>query len=388
MATSIDYIKKYGNNGFDELPFNDIDNIALCEILYMPFEKVLSDSFNEEPVPFSEACQKMFKYNGNRHVAPGLVLMKKISVKMMAMAKTDRFGSMMVLNCKCAFDVEPPLQFGAMTFLLPDGTAVVVFRGTDDSLIGWKEDMSLYTRKGIPSHALAVEYLENVAKHCDGNIIICGHSKGGNLALYSAVKCSEETRKRIARLYNNDGPGFVTDDLMKCSEYKELLPNYRHFVPSNSFIGMLLVHDNDFKAVRCKHFLGFIQHDLSLWRTKGTEILFRDDISKLAKITDEFLKQMIYRVTDDQGQLIDKWLGDLITGMGQDGLMSISRNLISSVKGAVKVCAGVDSDTKAAIDSFVGGLGKIAVNSTKFVLRNAANVAENGMERIAEAVLA
>lgn len=388
MATSIDYIKKYGNSSFAEQPFNDIDNIALCEILYMPFERVISDSFNDGPIPFSDACQRLFEYNGNRHVAPGLVLMKKISVKMMAMAKTERFGSMKVWGCKCAFDVEPPLQFGAMTFLLPDGTAVVVFRGTDDSLIGWKEDMALYTRKGIPSQQIAVDYLENVAKHVDGDIIICGHSKGGNIALYSALKCSEETRCRIARLYNNDGPGFVTDDLIKCPEYREILPNYRHFVPSNSFIGMLLFHDNDFKAVKCKHFLGFIQHDLSLWKTKGTEILFRDDISSFAKITDEFLKQMIYRVTDDEGRLIDKWFGDLITGMGQDGLMNVSRNLVSSVKGAVKVCSSVDSETKAAINSFLGGLGKIAVNSTKFVLRTAGNAAENGLEKIAEAVLA
>lgn len=240
MATSIDYIKKYGDRGFAEMPFNDVDNIALCEILYMPFEHVVSDSFNEEPVPFSDACRKLFEYNGNRHVAPGLILMKKISVKMMAMANTKRFGSMKVVGCKCAFDVEPPLQFGAMTCLLPDGTCVVVFRGTDDSLIGWQEDLNLYTRKGIPSHALAVEYLENVAKHYDGDIIICGHSKGGNIALYSAVKCSEKTRQRIVRLYNNDGPGFVTDDLTTSLEYREILPNYRHFVPSNSFVGMLL----------------------------------------------------------------------------------------------------------------------------------------------------
>lgn len=388
MATSMNYIKKYGNSSFEELPFNDIDNIALCEILYMPFEKVISSSFNEEPVPFAEACQRLFEYNGSRHVAPGLVLMKKISVKMMAMAQTERFASMKVVGCKCAFDIEPPLQFGAMTFLLPDGTAVVVFRGTDDSLIGWKEDMSLYTRKGIPSHDLAVEYIEKVAQKYDGDIIICGHSKGGNLAIYSGVKCSEETRGRIARIYNNDGPGFVTDDLMRCPEYKEILPNYRHFVPSNSFIGMLLVHDNDFKAVKCKHILGFIQHDLSLWRTKGTEILFRDDISKLAKITDEFLKQMIYRVTDDQGELIDKWFGDLIAGMGQENLINIPRNLLSTVKGFKKVCAEVDSETRAAIDNFLGGLGKIAIKSTKFVLLNAADVAENSMEKIAEAVLA
>lgn len=388
MATSINYIKKYGDRDFAEMPFNDVDNIALCEILYMPFEHVVSDSFNEELVPFSEACRKLFEYNGNRHVAPGLMLMKKISVKMMAMANTKRFGSMKVVGCKCAFDVEPPLQFGAMTFLLPDGTCVVVFRGTDDSLIGWQEDLNLYTRKGIPSHTLAVEYLESVAKHFDGDIIICGHSKGGNLALYSAVKCSENTRRRIVRLYNNDGPGFITDDLTTSSEYKELLPNYRHFVPSNSFVGMLLMHDNDFKAVNCKYFFGFLQHDLSAWKTKGTEIYFKNDISKLAKLTDEFLKELIFRITDDEGKLIDKWFTELIKGIGQDGLMSISRNLVSSVKGAVKVYKDTDSETKAAFDSFLGGLGKVAVNSVKFVVRNAENAAENGLEKIAEAVLA
>ena len=387
MSTSINYIKKYGCLNFSELAFNDIDNIALCEIFYMPFEHVVPDSFND-PIPFSEACQKLFEFNGNRHVAPGLLLVKKISVKMMEMAKTNRFSSLKVVGCRTAFSNEPPLQFGAMTFLMPNGTAIVVFRGTDDSLIGWKEDMDLYTRKSIPSHKLAVDYLEEVARNFDGDIVICGHSKGGNLSLYSALKCSESTRKRIIRLYNNDGPGFVKGDFINSSEYRELLPNYRHFVPYNSLVGMLLAHDNDFDAVKCKHLTGFLQHDLSAWKTRDTELCFKGDISRLAKITDEFLKEVIYRVTDDQGALIDKWFGDLITGMGQENLIQFSQNFIAAVKGARYVNKNIDSDTKEAVDNFLSGLGKIAVNSVKFVLKNAAPVMEDGMEIIADAILA
>lgn len=386
MATSKDYIRRHGGEGFDELPFNDIDNLALCEIMYMPFEKVVSDSFSAEPVPFSEACEKLFSYNGNKHVAPGLLLMKKISVKMMAMARSKRYSQLKVAACKCAFDTEPPLQFGAMTFILPGGTSVVVFRGTDDSLIGWKEDMSLYTRKGIPSHALAVDYIEKVADAFPGDIIICGHSKGGNIALYSALKCRDSTRRRIIRLYNNDGPGFVNNDLMNTDEYKQILPNYRHFVPANSFIGMLLAHDNDYKAVKCLGIVGFVQHDLSMWRIRGTEILFRDDISKLAKITDKFLKQMIYRVTDEQGELIDKWFGELIAAIGQEGLKAVAGNIVKSVTGVIDVCRSEDDATRDAVNNFLGGLGKIAVDSVKFVVNGTTTVAKGSLERIADAI--
>lgn len=387
MSTSIDYIKKYGHKSFAELPFNDVDNIALCEIMYMAFENVVPESFSET-MPFSEACRKLYKFNGNRHVGPGLILLKKISVKMMEMANSQRYNSLKVTGCVSKFSVEPPIQFGAMTFIMPNGTLVIIFRGTDDSLIGWKEDMDLYTRKGIPSHKLAVEYVEEVAKNYDGDIIISGHSKGGNLALYSALKCSESTRKRIIRLYNNDGPGFVTGDFMGSKEYKELLPNYRHFVPSNSLVGMLLAHDDDFTAVRCKHFLGFLQHDPSAWKTKGTELNLKGDISSVARITDEFLKEMIYRVNDDQGVLIDKWFADLITGAGQDNLKNVSHNFVSAAKGVKNVNRNLDSDTRAAVDNFIGGLGKIAVNSVKVVVKGASVIAEDSIEKIAGAVLA
>ena len=87
MAGSLQYIRKFGSVSFCDMPFCDADNIALCEIFYMPFEKVVSESFSDEPRAFDEVCRALFSYNGNRHRAPGLMLKKSISVKMMEMAK-------------------------------------------------------------------------------------------------------------------------------------------------------------------------------------------------------------------------------------------------------------------------------------------------------------
>ena len=108
------------------------------------------------------------------------------------MAKYKRFTEMKVVGCTRIYKKEPAVQFEAATFLLPDGNIAVLFKGTDDTLVGWKEDFDILTKKGIPSGKLSTEYLEKVADKFDGDIIICGHSKGGFIAQYAVLFCSQK----------------------------------------------------------------------------------------------------------------------------------------------------------------------------------------------------
>lgn len=359
MSTSIDFIKQYGGKTFDELPFCDIDNIALCEIFYMPFEKVIYDRYDREPISFKEACDKLFAYNGFKHVAPGLVLPKSISVKMMAMADSKRYADVKMVACQSVFNFNPAIQFAAVTLILPDGTLVVVYRGTDDTFVGWKEDFDIYTRVVVPSHKLGVQYLEKIAKTYKGDIIICGHSKGGNIGLYSVLNCNKTTRKRIARLYNNDGPGFHDYRYLNLPAYKEILPKYRHFVPSNSMIGMLMAHDDDYQIVKSTHFLGMIQHAPFTWKTNGTSFATKEDLFLMAKIADIGLRKMIFSLSDKQSEVFDEVMETIVEGVGQINLTNFSRNIGSSVKGMVSAFRGLDEDTRKVWRSNFEGAGKI-----------------------------
>ena len=385
MATSIDFIKKYGDKTFDELPFCDIDNLVLCEMFYMPFEKVINDNFNKEPIPFAEACNKMFAYNGYKHVGPGIMLLKKISVKMMAMANCKRYRDLKVVACQSAFATEPALQFAAMTLILPDGTLVVVFRGTDDTLVGWKEDFDIYLRKGIPSQKLGVNYVNNIAKRYDGPIIVCGHSKGGNVSLYSAMHCSQEARSRLKAVYNNDGPGFENFNFVNSKEYKEILPIYKHFVPSNSFIGMILAHDDDYKVVKNTKFMGFLQHDASTWKIKGTEFVTKSDKFALSKIVDLSLMEMLLTVNDNESVIFDKVMTAVVNGTGQVNLTNFVRNLSSSVKGAKKAWKDMDENTKMEFSYIFAGSTKVIADAFKTVIKGGYMDIEGKVQQIAAA---
>lgn len=369
MATSKDFIKKYGDKTFSELPFTDVDNLLLCEIFYMPFEKVLYKGFNDKPVLFSDACKKVFAYNGYKHISPGFLMNNYISQKMMALAETVRYKDVKVYACESVFGTEPAVQFAAMTFILPDDTKVVVYRGTDDTWVGWKEDIDIYTKKGIPSHKLCVDYIERVAKDFpDGDIIICGHSKGGHVALHSALYCDESVRNRIERVYNNDGPGFYSYNYIESKPYNEIINKYRHFVPDCSFVGMLLVHDDDYIPVKSTRLFGMLQHDLATWKIKGTQLLTRDDLTFFARVTDLVLKKMLYNMDEEKTNNFEAVLSAVIAGMGQVNITNFSKNLISSLKGAIDTWSSIDEPAKELFRTTFVGIFTVIEECTKLVI--------------------
>lgn len=369
MATSKDFIKKYGDKTFSELPFTDVDNLLLCEIFYMPFEKVLYKGFNDKPVLFSDACKKVFAYNGYKHISPGFLMNNYISQKMMALAETVRYKDVKVYACESVFGTEPAVQFAAMTFILPDDTKVVVYRGTDDTWVGWKEDIDIYTKKGIPSHKLCVDYLERVAKDFpDGDIIICGHSKGGHVALHSALYCDESVRNRIERVYNNDGPGFYSYNYIESKPYNEIINKYRHFVPDCSFVGMLLVHDDDYIPVKSTRLFGMLQHDLATWKIKGTQLLTRDDLTFVARVTDLVLKKMLYNMDEEKTNNFEAVLSAVIAGMGQVNITNFSKNLVSSLKGAIDTWGLIDEPAKELFRTTFVGIFTVIEECTKLVI--------------------
>lgn len=369
MATSKDFIKKYGDKTFSELPFTDVDNLLLCEIFYMPFEKVLYKGFNDKPVLFSDACKKVFAYNGYKHISPGFLMNNYISQKMMALAETVRYKDVKVYACESVFGTEPAVQFAAMTFILPDDMKVVVYRGTDDTWVGWKEDLDIYTKKGIPSHKLCVDYLVRVAKDFpDGDIIICGHSKGGHVALHSALYCDESVRNRIERVYNNDGPGFYSYNYIESKPYNEIINKYRHFVPDCSFVGMLLVHDDDYIPVKSTRLFGMLQHDLATWKIKGTQLLTRDDLTFVARVTDLVLKKMLYNMDEEKTNNFEAVLSAVIAGMGQVNITNFSKNLISSLKGAIDTWSSIDEPAKELFRTTFVGIFTVIEECTKLVI--------------------
>lgn len=377
MSFVKDYVDCYGYLSFKDKPFTKEDNVAMCMSFYMPLDKVVSPSFDEEPKPFADACKELFALRGNEHKPVGLVLLKGISELLMAMAEQKRYNEMKVVACTDNFCEKPAVQFNACTFLLPDGNIVVLFRGTDDTLTGWKEDLDmLASKEGIPSEHLSVEYLKEVAKRFDGNIIVCGHSKGGYVANYAVMNSDKEIRDRVIALYNNDGPGFASYDYLKSEVYKELLPRYHHLIPQSSFIGMMLLHDDDYTIIKSKGLIGPLQHDLLTWVFDGDKLVECEDTTRRSKVSDLAFYDIVSNVSDEQLEITEKTVGTLFEGIGQRGLLDVKENARASAKGAVDAWKSIDKASKKILGETAKDAAKAVAGAVKAVAKNEVSTAE------------
>lgn len=377
MANVMDYIKKYGDTSFCDMPFGEADNVALCGMYYMPFDKVVSDSFDDEPVDYKTASDEIFELRGRKHTPVGLVLLKNISEQMVLMSKYKRFQEMKVVAAVRVYEKAPAVQFEAATFLLPDGKIVVLFKGTDDTLTGWKEDFDILTKKGIPSNSLSIEYLEKTAKKFDGNIIVCGHSKGGFIAQYAALYSSKEVRDRIEVVYNDDGPGFWDYSYLESETYAEMLPKYRHFVPQSSFIGMMLAHDNDYEIIKSNQILGPLQHDLNSWQFSGKKLVRAEELTDMGKMNDGVLRDLVGGLDDESEKVLDTVLDKVLSGVNQTGLLDVKKNFVPALKGGVEAWRSLDRDTQK---KFL----KIFSDTPEIVFRNSNRIRKERTEKTYE----
>lgn len=377
MANVMDYIKKYGDISFCDMPFGEADNVALCGMYYMPFDKVVSDSFEDEPVDYKTASDEIFELRGRKHTPVGLVLLKNISEQMVLMSKYKRFQEMKVVAAVRVYEKAPAVQFEAATFLLPDGKIVVLFKGTDDTLTGWKEDFDILTKKGIPSNRLSIEYLEKAAKNFDGNIIVCGHSKGGFIAQYAALYSSKEVRDRIEVVYNDDGPGFWDYSYLESETYAEMLPKYRHFVPQSSFIGMMLAHDNDYEIIKSNQILGPLQHDLNSWQFRGKKLVRAEELTDMGKMNDGVLRDLVGGLDDESEKVLDVVLDKILSGVNQNGLLDVKKNFVPALKGGVEAWRSLDRDTQK---KFL----KIFSDTPEIVFRNSNRIRKERTEKTYE----
>ena len=377
MANVMDYIKKYGDISFCDMPFGEADNVALCGMYYMPFDKVVSDSFEDEPVDYKTASDEIFELRGRKHTPVGLVLLKNISEQMVLMSKYKRFQEMKVVAAVRVYEKAPAVQFEAATFLLPDGKIVVLFKGTDDTLTGWKEDFDILTKKGIPSNSLSIEYLEKAAKNFDGNIIVCGHSKGGFIAQYAALYSSKEVRDRIEVVYNDDGPGFWDYSYLESETYAEMLPKYRHFVPQSSVIGMMLAHDNNYEIIKSNQILGPLQHDLNSWQFSGKKLVRAEELTDMGKMNDGVLRDLVGGLDDESEKVLDTVLDKVLSGVNQTGLLDVKKNFVPALKGGVEAWRSLDRDTQK---KFL----KIFSNTPEIVFRNSNRIRKERTEKTYE----
>lgn len=206
MNNMIEYLKWRGDIEFEHSPMNEVD-IALLTMFVVPdFSGIISS--DKKRIVLSEAINRYFSRPGRSGNELGLIEPKNTIPMIQLMGESARFSAAELCGYVISINEEKTEQFGAVTVILHDGTRCIIFKPTDDTIIGWREDCMLAVSDCVPAQRDALRYLVKMAEDENSPIIVAGQSKGGNLAAYAAINAPSELKKRIVKVYNIDGPGF------------------------------------------------------------------------------------------------------------------------------------------------------------------------------------
>ena len=373
MGTVYDYLTWRGDLTMRAAPFCEVDSLILSMFAYLDMQDIV-------PAPGEEgelsvwAASKAFleRYPDPKKSKMGVLIPKDIVKMMRAMRSTKRFGTLKMSGYVNLIDPETELQFSAVTFLMADGTAIVTYRGTDDTLVGWKEDMNMCFLPVVPAQIKAVEYLKNVAKEHKGKLILTGHSKGGNLAVYAAVHSDAAVRERITAVYSNDGPGFgknILDD----PDYREIRPRICNLVPQSSVVGMLLEHDENFTVVKSRQKSGFLQHNGLSWEILGNSFVHLKDVTSDSRKLDRTVNQWIRDMTPEQREEFAEAVYQLFS---VDGAQTLT-DLVAARKKWFSHTKSLDPKVHETIQKMLSELiGINKISKIKDVFRRGAKEAE------------
>ncbi|MDE6661235.1 MAG: DUF2974 domain-containing protein, partial [Anaeroplasmataceae bacterium] len=259
MKNIIYYVKKFGKRSFEEFPFNEVDGLILSQISYMNLDFVLPTI--DDTLDDVSLLEKLNEENLERACKD--TIDRKNNYKLIkALQKSSRYEGLYMNYFSNQFNVEKVEQFCAMTFLFKN-FMFVAYRGTDITLLGWKENLNMSYLDVIPSQREATRYLERVASKRNLPMYLGGHSKGGNLAVYAAYSIDKDLQDRITFIYDYDGPGFQTD-IHKTKEMQRLISRIEKYTCREAMVGILLYHSEDLIFVKTKG-LSIFQHDPYNW---------------------------------------------------------------------------------------------------------------------------
>ena len=304
MSTIFDYLKEVTYDSIYDRPFKELDVLALTELTYLPFGHIVPQGDTTGiPVRLSDAMELIDRTTdfivSNQHLQLVDVL-----------ATSKRFKNIKLLNYVDEYDPDVQKQFAAMTYRLSLDAYLVVFRGTDDTLIGWKEDFHMTYMDHVPAQRRAASYLQNVMKEFPkGRFLVAGHSKGGNLATYACSYLPDSLFERVDAIYSYDAPG-LNKAIIETKGYQRTSPKIRRFVPQGSIVGMMLEVPEPTTIVKSRAFGGFAQHDAFTWETKDLSFLTVTETSPDSQQTDLTLKQWVRETSaEERKKFFDTFFG-------------------------------------------------------------------------------
>ena len=293
MGNLFEYLSWRGDLSMNTVPVTAVDSLIFSALSYLNFEGIVPKDL-KNPIPLSVAADAFLSLNN----AQERIRVKNDLQLLRAVADAPRFQNIRLAYYRSKLIIEEETQFAALAFLLEDGTAFLAFRGTDYSLVGWKEDLNMSFQDSVPAQREAAAYVTEFAESHPVLLRLGGHSKGGNLAVYAAAKVSPGLQNRILEVYNLDGPGF-TENMMNDAGYLAIIPKIQTYIPESSIIGMLLEQRDEYQVIKSRQ-VGLLQHEPYSWEIQAGSFAYAEEISKANRFADEAIANWIRTMTPQE----------------------------------------------------------------------------------------
>ncbi|MBO4608835.1 MAG: DUF2974 domain-containing protein [Lachnospiraceae bacterium] len=358
--TILDYLEKFGDKPFDRLPFGEVDALILAQFSYLKFDGLIpgpdeSDSF----IPI-----KALKKNKDFAKLFSDTRYEKVNRELFTrMVAGKRFGTLSMTHYVNIVDRERDIQFSAITFKLPGGTGFVAFRGTDENMVGWKEDFDLSIKDRIPGEKEAVGYLKTASGLLSGSFYVGGHSKGGLLSVYASSLVPDPIKKRIISIYSFDGPA-VREEFRDKIGYESIRARIVKRVPQSSLVGMLFETDNIYEVVKSTG-IGVGQHDPYTWVVKDIDLEHLKSLKKTAVILNTALMQWLSGMDmKDRARFIDIVFG-VADACDSSDLVTMGLTPVKSIRQMMDGYEGMDDREKEFFRTVLGALIKDTGKQTR-----------------------
>lgn len=331
------YLKEYGHVSLETSPLNDVDRLIFAQMAYLNFvrppqgapmgELAQFVSFDTD-VPVSEA-RFDFQHKDDKALCALL-------------QKCARFQEVRLLDFVRSTDLEMQGQFAALSLILPDGALLIAFRGTDNTIAGWKEDFDLAFKDEMPAQRTACGYVKHLAMDYDA-FELCGHSKGGNLALYSAVMCGEALQKKLRGALSFDGPG-LTRSLVESPAFALVHARLRLLIPRASLVGMLFYQPENVRMVHCS-VLSLLQHYPYTWKTKDMDFSYAADQTLPSQLLGQSICGMLDKLTPETRRRFVEAVYEVFTATGAQTLNALAGALLKNAPAVIRQLRSTDPET-------------------------------------------
>ena len=337
-----------------EFPFNEIDSMILARFSYLRMDKIkLEDKETIESIAkkMKDFSNDKFLYNGDKELITNL-------------GKSIRFKDMIVTDYIKKENKEIEKQFGAVTIHISNKEMYVSFIGTNSTINGWKEDSNMAFMDNVPCQIEGKKYLERLSHDYLGKKIrIGGHSKGGNVAIYSAITVSNNIAKRIIKVYNYDGPGFNKDIINKYME-NDVIKKIETYIPQESVIGRMLNHEEKCEVVLSIE-KGIYQHDIYSWQVLKDDVIKSKSLTYGSEIVNKTLNDWLVATTNEQRKIFFDSIFELFFSTDANTFSEISKNLSSNIMIILKTYNTISKEDKKVITNMIKLFAKSYLSALK-----------------------